>query len=59
MYVEFKKDRRGKYRWRLRSANHQIVSDSAQGYSRLRDCRKAYRKIRDAFEGGAIEEREG
>jgi uncharacterized protein len=35
------KDRSGEWRWRLQSANGQIVADSAEGYTRKRDCERA------------------
>jgi uncharacterized protein YegP (UPF0339 family) len=34
-------DRAGEWRWRLRSANGQIVADSAEGYTRRRDVERA------------------
>lgn len=35
------KDRSGQWRWRLQSANGEIVADSGQGYTRKRDCERA------------------
>lgn len=29
------------YRWRLLAANGQIIADSAEAYTRRRDCRRA------------------
>lgn len=35
------KDRSRQWRWRLQAANGQIVADSAEGYTRKRDCERA------------------
>jgi uncharacterized protein YegP (UPF0339 family) len=40
-------DKAGKYRWRLRRPDGQIVADSGQGYARRVDCEGDLRWIRD------------
>jgi uncharacterized protein YegP (UPF0339 family) len=39
-------DKAGKYRWRLRRPDGQIVADSGQGYARRADCENDLRWIR-------------
>ena len=47
MTFEIYEDRGGEYRWRLRSANGQIVADSGEGYTRRDDAREAAIRVRD------------
>lgn len=35
------RDRSRQWRWRLEAANGRIVADSAEGYTRRRDCDRA------------------
>jgi uncharacterized protein YegP (UPF0339 family) len=47
-------DAAGKHRWRLRHRNHNIIADSAQGYSSRQNAQKGISSVkRDAF-GGAV-----
>lgn len=36
------------WRWRLRAGNNEIVADSAEAYTRRRDCERAVRAIKVA-----------
>lgn len=55
MVFEVYPDAAGKYRWRLVTANHWIIADSGQGYSRSRDAVRAVYRIIDGIKGaGAI-----
>ncbi|GAB3412433.1 hypothetical protein GCM10027435_05130 [Haloparvum alkalitolerans] len=40
-------DKRGKYRWRLRHENGNIIADSGQGYADERGAREAVDRVRD------------
>lgn len=42
MYSEFYTDRAGRFRWRTRGANHEILGVSSQSYSRKIDRAHAY-----------------
>jgi uncharacterized protein YegP (UPF0339 family) len=42
---EFYVDGAGQHRWRLVARNGRIVADSAEGYSRHADCRKAAKRM--------------
>lgn len=42
---EIYKDKSGEYRWRLRTANGRIIADSGEGYTRLRDAKRAVRRL--------------
>jgi uncharacterized protein YegP (UPF0339 family) len=45
---EIYRDRAGRFRWRLRRHDGQIVADSGQGYERREDCEADLRWIRSA-----------
>ena len=36
--AEIYRDKSGRWRWRIRADNHEIIADSAQSYGRERDC---------------------
>lgn len=40
------KDRKGLYRWRLVHQNGNKIADSAQGYKRMRDCRRGVELVK-------------
>ena len=39
-------DRVGKYRWRLRAANGEIVADSGQGYQYKYECKESIDRLK-------------
>jgi hypothetical protein len=41
MYFELYKDVNGQWRWRLKSANRQIIAISGEGYYNKSDCQHA------------------
>ena len=43
---ELYKDGRGRFRWRLKAANGQVVATSGQGYKGKADCRNAIELIK-------------
>ncbi|NLV10358.1 DUF1508 domain-containing protein [Halomicrobium mukohataei] len=55
---ELYEDRGGKYRWRLRHRNSNIIADSAQGYSRRVDAQNGIESVRRNALGGALVELE-
>lgn len=40
MYFEIYKDAKGEYRWRLKAANHEIISQG-EGYTSKQNCQHA------------------
>ena len=43
--VQIYKDRRGKWRWRLKASNGNILADSGQGYVRKFECWKGWKRL--------------
>jgi uncharacterized protein YegP (UPF0339 family) len=43
-YGEIVEDSAGEWRWRFKSANHQILADSGEGYTRFGDALDAYER---------------
>ena len=43
--VRFFQDRHGEWRWRLQTANHRIVCDSAEGYTRRSDAERGFKAM--------------
>lgn len=39
-------DKRGEFRWRLKSANGKIIAVSSEGYKNNKDMRKALKLVR-------------
>ena len=52
--VEFYRDRAGEWRWRLKARNGRILADSAEGYTRYRDCRHGYSRTCAALRGRVL-----
>ena len=46
---EVYRDRRGEWRWRLRSRNGLIIADSAEGYASRRNARRAVATVVDTI----------
>jgi uncharacterized protein YegP (UPF0339 family) len=47
-------DRGGKYRWRLRHRNGNVIADSAQGYSSRQKAMQGLRSVQSNAAGGAV-----
>lgn len=45
MRVEYYKDKRGEWRWRLRHRNGNILADSAEGYTRRASAVRGWLRI--------------
>jgi uncharacterized protein YegP (UPF0339 family) len=39
-------DAAGRYRWRLRATNSEIIADSGQGYATNQACREAIQRVK-------------
>lgn len=48
------KDKRGEFRWRLVTANGQIIAASGEGYKRKADCLSGIRTVIEAGPGAPI-----
>ena len=48
--VQFYKDAKGEYRWRLRAANNKIIAESGEGYKTLAGVKRALDTVVDAFD---------
>ncbi|GCF13625.1 hypothetical protein Harman_15600 [Haloarcula mannanilytica] len=51
---ELYEDSSGKYRWRLRHRNSNIIADSAQGYSSRQKAMQGLRSVQSNAAGGAV-----
>jgi uncharacterized protein YegP (UPF0339 family) len=48
MTYYYYKDKKGKWRWRLRAANGRIIADSGKGYKSRRDCLEDIERIKSS-----------
>ena len=46
MRFELYKDHQGEWRWRLRTANGNVVADSAEGYVHRHDCERGIEVVK-------------
>jgi uncharacterized protein YegP (UPF0339 family) len=53
---EIYQDARGEYRWRLKSANGQVIATSGQGYKAKVDCRHGIEVVQKEAAGAKVEE---
>ena len=53
---EVYKDAGGKYRWRLKSTNGQIIATPGQGFSDKRSCMDNIESVRRAVASASVEE---
>lgn len=49
------RDGKGKYRWRLRAANNEVIATSSGGYHNKSDCEKSIELIRSLSPAAALE----
>jgi len=49
MYFQIFRDTANYWRWRLKSANHQIVATSGEGYVNKNDCVHAVDLVKSAW----------
>ena len=54
MKVEYYRDAKGEWRWRMKARNGRIVADGAEGYKRRIDCVRQYARIAGAIEAGTV-----
>lgn len=43
--IQFYRDNRKEWRWRIIAVNGKIMADSSEGYKRLSDCRKSAARV--------------
>src|SRR4051812_38626262 len=53
---EVYKDHAGEYRWRLRTANKQVIATSGEGYKEKRDCLAGVESVKRQAAGAKVEE---
>jgi uncharacterized protein YegP (UPF0339 family) len=44
--VEFFKDKKGEYRWKLLASNGRIIADSSEGYAAYDGCKKGFESVK-------------
>lgn len=49
------RDSKGKYRWRLRAANNEVIATSSGGYHNKSDCEKSIELIRTLSPGATLQ----
>lgn len=52
--VEFFKDKKGEYRWRLKASNGQVIADSGEGYSSYDSCRHGFESVKAHIQDAEI-----
>jgi len=57
MVVEFYKDKKGEWRWRVVAKNGKIVADSGEGYKRPSAAKSAWSRFENAVFEGWFEEK--
>ncbi len=50
------KDGQGEYRWRLRADNHEVIADSAEGYSRKESCEHGLELVKKLAPDAEVED---
>ena len=50
-------DSRGKFRWRLMSANNKVIATSSQGYVAKADCKSAIEFVKREAAAAIVQER--
>ncbi len=53
---ELYEDKGGKYRWRLRHTNGNIIADSGEGYASKQKAKQGIKSVRDNAADASIEE---
>ena len=53
---ELYRDHRGKWRWRLRHANGNIIADSGQGYASKQKARQGIESVRSTVPDAPVED---
>ena len=53
---ELYRDREGKYRWRLRHDNGNILADSGEGYASKQKARQGIESVKDNAPEAGVEE---
>ncbi len=53
------RDKRREWRWKIQASNGKILADSAEGYKRVRDCRRGLVRVLEAARTASVIERLG
>jgi uncharacterized protein YegP (UPF0339 family) len=53
--VQFFKDKRGEYRWRLKASNGEIIADSGEGYKAEAGCKNGYESVKNHCQDAVVE----
>ncbi|MCP4156337.1 MAG: DUF1508 domain-containing protein [bacterium] len=43
--VEFYKDKKGEFRWRLKASNGQQIANGGEGYTTFANCEKGFESV--------------
>ena len=57
LQFEIYRDSRKQFRWRLKSANGQVIATSGGGYKAKADCRSAIDRIKEDARAATVEDR--
>jgi len=44
--IEYFKDKKGEYRWRLKAPNGEIIADGGEGYTTKQNCKKGFESVK-------------
>lgn len=55
--IEVYTDKKGEFRWKLKSANHKILAEGGEGFKTRQGLEKSLNNIRDIFEFAGIDDR--
>ncbi len=55
--VEFFKDKKGEYRWKLIASNGRIIADSGEGYTTYESCKKGFESAKTHIQDAEVIEK--
>lgn len=55
MHFIIYKDKQSQWRWRLKSANYQVIADSAEGYWNKADCEHGISLVKSSWNAPTYE----
>lgn len=54
--VEFYKDKKGEYRWKLMASNGRMIADSGEGYATYDGCKKGFESVKANIQDAEVVE---
>ena len=54
--IEFYKDNKGEYRWRLKAPNGQQIANGGEGYTTLENCKNGVESVKRYIQDAVVEE---